>query len=376
MRISEQQARQIAEEMKASIHRDINIMDESGTILASTNPARRGQLHAGALRVIREGLSALTVWEDEPEKGIQRGINLPLRINGELEGVIGITGAPDEVSVFGEVIRRMTEIMLENIRQREQQALWEKARSLFVENWLFSGDPDWAELETRGHLLGLEIRAPYRVALLGMAEEGAGRSTRIEELSEMRSGQILELVRTHIRQQPAHFCMVIRNQILLLLCGSGREEAAALVRRVCQDIKSFYGVQTSAGVSGCSASAPDIRRCYREAETAQAVSAQSSDGRATFFDRFSLEFIVRSIPASIRRDLGDQIFSGCTSKERAEFQKTVRMYFDCEGDIRQCADRLFVHRNTVQYQIDRLKRKTGCNLRAPKDAFLLYLTLQ
>lgn len=376
MHISEQQARRIVDEMKASIHRDVNIMDENGMILASTNPARRGQRHSGAQRVIREGLPCLIVRADEPERGIQQGINLPVRINGRLEGVIGITGDPEEVSIFGDVIKRMTEIMLENIRQQEQQALWEKARSLFIENWLFSGEPDWAELETRGHLLGLDIQAPYTVALLGMTEAGIGKNTRMEELSELRSGRILRMIQTRIREQPAHFCMVIHNKIMLLLCGTGRDEAFAFVQRICRDIESYYGVETTAGISGQSASPPDIRRCFREAKTAQTVSAQTAGVQVAFYDRFSLDFIVQSVPASIRQDLGDLVFSDCTPKERAEFQKTVRLYFECEGDIRKCAARLFVHRNTFQYQMDRLKRKTGYHLKAPKDAFLLYLTLQ
>lgn len=374
MDISRQDAQRIVDEMKAAIHRDINIMDEDGVILASTNPARQGQRHQGALRVIREELPSLIIWKDEPDQGIQQGINLPIRIHGSLEGVIGITGAPDEVSAFGDVIKRMTEILLENIRRQEQQALLEQARGLFVENWLFSGGPDWGELETRGHLLGLDIRLPYTVALLGMAE--AGKHTRIEELSEMRSGRILEMIRSRIQERPASFCAAIRNQIIVLLCGAARGDAFALVRDICQDIESYYGLRTGAGISSHSTSPTDIRRCYLEARTAQTVAARSSAARVVFYDQVSLEFIVQSIPAAIRQDLRELIFSACTPREREEFRRTIRTYFDQGGDIRRCADHLFIHRNTFQYQMDRIRRKTGYCLRTPKDALLLYLTLE
>ena len=188
MYISRQNARSIVDEMKTAIHRDINIMDENGVILASTNPVRQGQVHQGALRIIRENLPSLVIRRDAPEEGVQQGINLPVTIGGRLEGVIGITGDPDEVSAFGDVIKRMTEILLENLQRQEQQALLERAKSLFVENWLFSEEPDWGELETRGRLLGLDINASYTVALLGLAEPDIGKKTRTEELSEMRSG--------------------------------------------------------------------------------------------------------------------------------------------------------------------------------------------
>lgn len=42
MHITQKSAQNIVNEMKASIHRDINIMDENGVILASTDPAPPG----------------------------------------------------------------------------------------------------------------------------------------------------------------------------------------------------------------------------------------------------------------------------------------------------------------------------------------------
>lgn len=166
MHITQKSAQNIVNEMKASIHRDINIMDENGVILASTDPARRGKLHQGALAIIREGLDCLTVRQDEPERGIQRGVNLPVTLRGQLEGVIGITGEPEEVAVFGEIIRHMTEIMLEAAYQQEELELLQRSRSLFVENWLFDAQPDWTELQVRGRLLGIDISQPYTVAVL------------------------------------------------------------------------------------------------------------------------------------------------------------------------------------------------------------------
>lgn len=375
MPIRRESAQSIVDEMKAAIHRDINIMDADGVILASTNPARQGQLHQGALRIIREGLASLVIQRDLPEMGVQRGINLPIRIGGRLEGVIGITGAPEEVSAFGDVIKRMTELMLENIHHQEQRELLERAKGLFVENWLFAGQPDWAELETRGRLLGLDIRAPYTVALLGLAEEAVGEQTRTEELREMRSGHILEMIRNRLRGEAAHFCAVIRSAIIVLLRSSERNRDRALVRDICRDIESYYGLPVTAGVSGASESPADVRRCYTEAKAAQAIAAQAPGGRVLFYDQASLEFIVQSVPLSIRQALGERIFSACTPQERAEFARTVWAYFEWDGDIRLCAEHLFIHRNTFQYRMDRLRQKTGRDLKTPKDAWLLYLTL-
>lgn len=368
MRIAQPEAQHIVDEMKASIHRDVNIMDGGGVILASTNPARRGRLHQGALRIIREGLPSLIIWRDEPEKGVQSGINLPVAVGGRLEGVIGITGDPREVSLFGEVIQRMTEIMLESLYQRDQSDLLEQARGLFVENWLFSESPDWTELELRGRLLGLNINAPYTVALL----EPVGQA---EHPEEVRSSLLLQMIRGHFQESRGHFCAVIRSKIIVLLCETDPRQAFEQLQRICRDVKSYQGLKVAAGISGASAEAGDLRRCYLEARTANAVSVQYPEGTVLLYDQASLEFILQSIPPSIRRDIHGLVFSPCTPQEEREFARTIRLYFDLGGDIQRCADTLFIHRNTFQYRIDRMKRKTGYDLRVPKESLLLYLSI-
>ncbi len=376
MLIAQTHAQSIVDEMKASIHRDVNIMDESGIILASTNPVRRGRVHAGAVQIIRNKLPSLTIWEDDPETGVQRGINLPITMGGELVGVIGVTGEPGEVSVFGDIIKRMTEIMMDSVRQQEQSELIDRAKGLFVENWLFADHPDWSELEVRGRLLGLDVDAPYTVALLELTGQEPGGLARAEDLSEMRSGRILRMIHNHIQDDRNHFCAVIRSRIIVLLRGVSRSAAFSKISRMCQDIESYYAIPVSAGISDASKDPMDIRRCYLEAQTANAVAAQSARERVVFYDQVSLEFIVQSIPRAIKRDLHKLLFSSCTAQEREEFIQTVSLYFDQDGDIRRCADKLFLHRNTFQYRMDRLKKKTGYDLRRPKDALLLYLAVR
>jgi len=89
--------------MKASIHQDINIMDQDGVIFASTNPARCGKVHQGAVQLLGSELPSLMIWEDDPQKGVQRGINLPIVIGGKTVGVIGITGVPEKDIRFLEI---------------------------------------------------------------------------------------------------------------------------------------------------------------------------------------------------------------------------------------------------------------------------------
>ena len=170
MFISEAAASSIVREMKEITGHDINIMDGTGTIFASTDPDRVGQRHEGACQVLSRNLSRLTVQEDCHPGGIRPGVNLPIQLNGETVGVIGITGNPDEVDALGAILKRMTEIMVRDARRQAQEDLLDSARQCFIERWLFSEEPDQAELELRGNMLGIDITSRWTVVILEVLE--------------------------------------------------------------------------------------------------------------------------------------------------------------------------------------------------------------
>lgn len=80
---------------------------------------------------------------------------------------------------------------------------------------------------------------------------------------------------------------------------------------------------------------------------------------------------------AVRRAARARIFARCTPQEAEELAQTVALYFAEDGDVRRCAEKLFVHRNTFQYRMDTVKRKTGLDLApAPGTRALLYLVLR
>ena len=116
MFITPEDGARIVDELKAAIGRDVNIMDRTGTIVASTDPSRVGKLHAGARQLIQARLPVLEISKSDEMAGVQEGINLPIQVNGVLEGVIGITGPADSVRIFGTIAKKMTEILLNSLR--------------------------------------------------------------------------------------------------------------------------------------------------------------------------------------------------------------------------------------------------------------------
>ena len=84
--------------------------------------------------------------------------------------MISITGAPAEVDALGAILKRMTEIMVRDARRQAQEDLLDSARQCFIERWLFSEEPDQAELELRANMLGIDVTARWTVVILEVLE--------------------------------------------------------------------------------------------------------------------------------------------------------------------------------------------------------------
>ena len=54
----------------------------------------------------------------------------------------------------------------------------------------------------------------------------------------------------------------------------------------------------------------------------------------------------------------------------------LKTYFSTNMSLKDTSDQLFLHKNTLQYQLDRIAQKTGYNPRVFKDATVLYIGLK
>ena len=109
MKVSRKQARDLIAEISAVVDIDINIMDDTGTIVASTDDERIDQFHEGAQMLIRDRRSELIVHYDNEFRGCRKGINLPLIYKDKIIGVIGLTGEIEETIHYARLIQKMTE---------------------------------------------------------------------------------------------------------------------------------------------------------------------------------------------------------------------------------------------------------------------------
>lgn len=111
--LTAQQAQNIVGRMMDVTPYNVNIMNDKGIIIGSGDTHRINTLHEGAIEAIAKKklieISAGGV-------GTKPGINTPIFFGNRIIGVIGITGKPEEVRPFVELVRITAELL--GVRKR------------------------------------------------------------------------------------------------------------------------------------------------------------------------------------------------------------------------------------------------------------------
>lgn len=92
---------------------NVNIMDENGTIVASRMKERIGAFHEVAFEIVNGDEDMVLVEEDHPENGVWAGVNMAIYVHKKKDGVVGVTGDPDQVLPIAKIIKMSVEVMME-----------------------------------------------------------------------------------------------------------------------------------------------------------------------------------------------------------------------------------------------------------------------
>ncbi|USB33436.1 helix-turn-helix domain-containing protein [Paenibacillus sp. YPG26] len=90
-----------------------------------------------------------------------------------------------------------------------------------------------------------------------------------------------------------------------------------------------------------------------------------------------LERLVYSIPDEQRRRFLEQTVPHTSSTVFADNEtlSTLETFFQLDCNVSETAKRLYIHRNTLLYRMDKIKQETGLDVRSFRDAVLMKLTL-
>ena len=90
---------------------------------------------------------------------------------------------------------------------------------------------------------------------------------------------------------------------------------------------------------------------------------------------FDFKLLISSVNKPIRQQIFNSVYRNFTSDNQISASiHLLRSYVENNRSIARTAEELFIHKNTVQTQLNRIYERTGYNPRDSKDLTLLYAT--
>lgn len=359
---------------------DVNVMDAHGVILASSDAARVGEIHAGAqLALARARAVEIDAAMAANLSGARPGINLPLSVRGKVCGVIGVTGEPDAVRGFGELLRVTAELILEreqltvelrrNARHREEFVLQLLRRTAAA-----------AELEAWADRLGIDMRLAHAAIVCRLSgvdtepEAGVGQIEAMQSQLAQEWPQLLS-AKTSYRELvmfDAVDARAGRDGVLATHAGKRLAALEGTLRKVAtQPFSLALGIALD-GIDG-------FERSYQCALATLRVGAARTPQRAAYsYYDFVLPVLLSALSQGWQARQLRLPLTRLLARERRSgaLLDTLKAWYAHDGHPSATAQALGIHRNTLDYRLQQIRDATGLDLGAIDDRLWLYIALQ
>lgn len=295
------------------------------------------------------------------------GLNLPITHGGSIVGVIGITGLYGEVVGYGQVVKKMVEILIRENAEQDERRMGQRVLNRFLEDWVIgSGLMQPRILEERGFALGIDIAMPRRVMVASARE--------LEEYASTASGQkLLEQVEREAASLAGRGSLVLRSggrQIILVKKCPDRQ-MEQLAGRIRTAVFKKFNIRMVVGIDG---RAEDIHVAYGQANKAWR-SAGLAKKDILAYDSVTLELFTEDLGDGVKAEYIHKLFKKCGYEELCQWMGLLEAYFEAEGSLKAASEKLHVHKNTLTYRLKRLEELTGYDVRLVSQSTVFYMAM-
>lgn len=347
IRLSEHLAQKIVDKMVKAIPYKVIITDDEGIIIGSMDKSRIHKFHVGAKEVITTG-EILEVYEDNPLEDIKAGVNSPIFFEKKLVGVIGISGEPDKVRVFSELVGVTIELLINQEYTFNKKQMREDQVEKFLYELAYRNDKYSESLIEKGLSLGIDL-TNYHTAVAISAS-----------VTDMRR------IREHLK------ALLKRNENLITLNSNTLVVFMDSERNVLKRVECYFEDIRKVNVRvGIGLEENILAISLKQAMIALNIGEKIYTNRKIFlYDE--LHFI--SLFMKYRDDykLNNIIEKLKEQGKQAQLLETLAVYVYCNGEVNVAANKLHIHRNTLNYRLEKIQEISGKNPRNLMDLFELF----
>lgn len=156
-----------------------------------------------------------------------------------------------------------------------------------------------------------------------------------------------------------------------------KEEAIQLAQNIYDTLSTEDMISVMVGVSTVVDTIQDLGQAYREARIALEVGKVfDTEKNIISYDNLGIGRLIYQLPTTLCELFLNEVFK----KESinvldSETIYTIQKFFENNLNVSETSRKLFVHRNTLVYRLDKIKKLTGLDLREFDDAIIFKVAM-
>ncbi|WP_416150327.1 CdaR family transcriptional regulator [Salipaludibacillus sp. HK11] len=357
-------ANNVIQEVRKLLDEDLIVVDNNGIIIASTDNRRINTFHEGALISHKKGSKIIITEEDqETLKGVRAGINLPIFFQEQIVAILGITGDPEKISSYGELVRKMTELLIKESYYSEQLEVQSRALEAFVFDWV--QQKEWSpSFINQAELLAVDLSVRRQVII--------GRFVRNSDTFFQRDAWS-DVIKTILHDSKDIFVRWGNERFVLLRAYKEKETKQSLllfIQQLQNYLQDKYNQRFSFGI-GQAVSPHHLNQSFENAERALAVAMRNQS--IVFDEDLRLEMCLQDISLKTRKDFVHRTIASIL--DDSDLMKTIKSFIAHDQSFKETAKALPIHINTLHYRLKKIEKLTELNPRSFHDMTTLYLAL-
>lgn len=227
-------------------------------------------------------------------------------------------------------------------------------------------DP-WQEILRNGKPPDGKIRDEARCVILFAAAPGQEKSLETETLAALAPMEPGDAV-TCAEDGSAALIKRVRDHT--------EEDVSEFAAAVANTIETEAGIRTVAGIGQVTGRTAGLPESCAQAAEAIRIGSRFRPGECVYpYSRLQAERIISAIPAQDRAELRREML-GAGKQMTPEIMDTARAFLQNDMNLTTAAKQLYIHRNTLIYRLEKIRKETGFDLRRFRDAAAFQMVSQ
>lgn len=159
--------------------------------------------------------------------------------------------------------------------------------------------------------------------------------------------------------------------------GIDSKDLEKLARSIVDTLSSEFYTRATVGIGTVVVGVKELARSFKEAQVALEVGKVfDTEKSIVSYDNLGIARLIYQLPTTLCETFLREVFSkGSIESLDHETLFTIQKFFENNLNVSETSRKLFVHRNTLVYRLEKIKKLTGLDLREFDHAIVFKIAL-